>query len=73
MSERIIRVGVHTSHCCKLHGCCYGDAERCPVENGSHKQEYRCEECPTEKDVQKAERKVEKLKKEVEFLTSLGL
>lgn len=37
-------IGVHTSHCCKQHGCKYGD-EDCPVAFGEHKQEYPCETC----------------------------
>lgn len=34
--------GVHTSHCCKWHGCKYGD-EDCPVVIGIAEQEYLCE------------------------------
>lgn len=71
MSERKINVGVHVTHCCKMHGCSYGDGERCPVENGSNKQEYPCEECPTAKDVLKAERQLERIKREFEFIQSL--
>jgi hypothetical protein len=33
-----------TSHCCKLHGCKYGDDD-CPVENGKEEQLYPCEYC----------------------------
>lgn len=35
---------VHTEHCCKMHGCKYGD-ERCPVVDGTQKQSYPCESC----------------------------
>lgn len=35
---------VHTEHCCKLHGCKYGD-EDCTVVNGSRLQSYRCQDC----------------------------
>ena len=34
----------HGSHCCKKHGCKYGDDE-CPVVLGIIKQEYRQECC----------------------------
>ena len=36
--------GVHASHCCKWHGCKYGD-EDCPVTNGQVAQMYLCEDC----------------------------
>lgn len=39
-----MNIGVHTSHCCKWHGCKYND-NSCPVENGSYSQEYPCEVC----------------------------
>lgn len=26
-------IGVHAAHCCKWHGCKYGDQD-CPVANG---------------------------------------
>lgn len=35
---------VHTRHCCKEHGCKYGD-EDCPVANGIQRAEYPCEYC----------------------------
>jgi len=35
---------VHTSHCCVLHGCKYGDTD-CPVVNKEADQEYVCETC----------------------------
>ena len=37
-------IGVHASHCCKWHGCKYGDPD-CPVANGEVGQEYLCEDC----------------------------
>jgi hypothetical protein len=35
---------VHTEHCCKVHGCKYGD-ETCSVVTGLKKQSYPCENC----------------------------
>lgn len=36
---------VHTAHCCKWHGCKYGDWKNtCTVKAGA-KQEYPCERC----------------------------
>jgi hypothetical protein len=37
----------HGSHCCKDHGCKYGD-ESCPVEAGTEPQEFPCEQCQYE-------------------------
>ena len=37
-------IGVHASHCCKWHGCKYGDDD-CPVANGEVEQLYLCEAC----------------------------
>jgi hypothetical protein len=37
------RWGVHETHCCKKHGCKYGDYEDCPVCLGLIKQKYGCE------------------------------
>ena len=36
--------GVHSTHCCKWHGCKYGDPD-CPVATGKVKQVYLCEDC----------------------------
>lgn len=36
--------GAHPTHCCKWHGCKYGDPD-CPVVTGKVKQVYLCEEC----------------------------
>lgn len=36
--------GYHIGHCCKFHGCKYGE-EDCPVVNGKVKQAYLCEDC----------------------------
>jgi hypothetical protein len=38
-------IGVHVTHCCVLHGCKYGQLEKCPVCTGEHKQQYLCEDC----------------------------
>lgn len=35
---------VHTEHCCKTHGCKYGDP-KCPVSTGDKKQSFACEDC----------------------------
>jgi len=39
-----MNIGVHASHCCKWHGCKYGD-EYCPVVLGRVEQLYLCEYC----------------------------
>jgi hypothetical protein len=36
---------VHTEHCCKVHGCKYGDGNLCPVESGAKPQSFACEQC----------------------------
>lgn len=43
----IDNIGVHIAHCCKWHGCKYGDPD-CPVVAGEVKQEYLCEWCNEE-------------------------
>ena len=40
-------IGVHASHCCRWHGCKYGD-KNCPVVLGKVEQEYPCEGCSEE-------------------------
>lgn len=35
---------VHTRHCCKFHGCKYGDDD-CPVALALKQQKYPCEYC----------------------------
>lgn len=40
-------IGVHAAHCCKWHGCKYGDDD-CPVYNGEVEQYYLCEDCDWE-------------------------
>jgi len=40
-----MNMGVHRTHCCKWHGCKYGDGNECPVENGKVQQEHDCESC----------------------------
>lgn len=39
-------IGVHAAHCCRWHGCKYGDLD-CPVANREVEQEYPCEYCST--------------------------
>jgi hypothetical protein len=41
---KIRNVGTHAGHCCKKHGCKYGD-EDCPVQFGHIIQDYPCEWC----------------------------
>lgn len=36
--------GAHPTHCCKWHGCKYGDPN-CPVVAGEVKQLYLCDYC----------------------------
>lgn len=43
---------VHTRHCCKYHGCKYGDYD-CTVFYGNKKQEYDCERCSEEPEIAK--------------------
>ena len=40
----VAEYGVHAAHCCKFHGCKYGD-ETCPVVNGIIEQLYPCWSC----------------------------
>jgi len=40
-----MNIAVHAYHCCKWHGCKYGDDDTCPVVNGYVKQLYLCEWC----------------------------
>ena len=40
---------VHASHCCKWHGCRYGD-KNCPVVNGEIEQLWLCDDCYEEMD-----------------------
>jgi hypothetical protein len=35
---------VHTEHCCKRHGCKYGNLD-CTVAHGNKIQSYDCEAC----------------------------
>jgi hypothetical protein len=37
-------MSVHSTHCCKKHGCKYGD-DNCPVVSGIEKAKYMCEDC----------------------------
>ena len=40
---------VHAGHCCKWHGCKYGDKD-CPVVTGKVDQLYPCDHCYDEMD-----------------------
>jgi len=42
MNDREYRV--HTTHCCKKHGCKYGDND-CPIAYGNEEQVYPCPDC----------------------------
>lgn len=44
MELTVEQIGVHVKHCCKEHGCKHWE-ETCPVVDGTHKQEYPCEDC----------------------------
>lgn len=35
---------VHTEHCCKIHGCKYGN-DNCPVMTEQKDQSFLCETC----------------------------
>lgn len=41
---------VHTEHCCKDHGCKYGEDDQCSVMQG-RKQSYPCEQCSQDADL----------------------
>jgi hypothetical protein len=65
-------VGTHTSHCCGKHGCKYSK-EDCPVVTKTHPQEFACEYCGSEKDIQK---KIAELQEELawtQHLESIGV
>ena len=49
------KIGVHAAHCCKWHGCKYGDKD-CPVVLGKVEQEYPCEWCSEELEDEKYHR-----------------
>lgn len=36
----------HTQHCCALHGCRFGNDDKCAVVQGKAKQTSRCGESP---------------------------
>lgn len=36
---------VHTRHCCKVHGCKYGENDHCPVWLGYEDQSTPCDLC----------------------------
>lgn len=39
-------LGIHSTHCCVIHGCKYGDKD-CPVVNTNISQVHPCEDCYT--------------------------
>lgn len=59
-------IGVHASHCCKWHGCKYGDDD-CPVVSGEVEQLYLCEYCDEvledEEDLKKQLVQIQEIKK----------
>ena len=50
--KRDPKIGVHQRHCCKKHGCKYGDTD-CPVYKGNFEQDHECEECDEIKTIRK--------------------
>jgi len=64
------KYGVHRTHCCKKHGCKYGD-EDCPVELGIIEQEYK--ECQVGHDLDEPcdNREIELLNRIKEALADL--
>lgn len=52
---------VHTEHCCRNHGCKYGQEDSCPVWLGYKLQSYACETCDVFDGIDKLE-KVPKVK-----------
>ena len=64
---------VHVTHCCKRHGCKYGDKD-CPVANGRLEQQYPCESCD-DPDIQRMEsdqRHLDALPILISFIQTLG-
>lgn len=49
----VVRPGVHRSHCCRYHGCKYGNPA-CPVESGDLVQDRPCEVCETSRGIARA-------------------
>ena len=61
------RLGVHNTHCCKEHGCKYGDFD-CPVEHGPLPG-VRCESCDwDEEQHRECHEEIRRLKERIEFL-----
>ncbi len=60
-------IGVHSAHCCKWHGCKYGD-EDCPVVLGEVEQLYICETCQWELEDEEWHRNVVKRLDEIKAL-----
>jgi hypothetical protein len=53
---RKIDVAVHEAHCCVKHGCKYGSSN-CPIEKGEVVQQYPCERCIIDKEVDVSQKK----------------
>lgn len=43
--------GVHRTHCCRTHGCKYGEDSTCPVYTGGVVQAYECEWCQSDREL----------------------
>jgi hypothetical protein len=41
---------VHAAHCCRVHGCKYGDGD-CPVALGTIKQKFPCDVCDDDVEI----------------------
>lgn len=41
------KYGAHSTHCCAIHGCKYGDDD-CPIVSGEINQKYECQDCGEE-------------------------
>lgn len=56
--------GAHPTHCCKWHGCKYGDPD-CPVVTGKAKQVYLCDYCYDDLDDESDHRDALKIIEEI--------
>lgn len=73
MTDKIsYRIGVHMSHCCKWHGCKYGDLS-CPVYVGNSLQGYPCEFCEDEPKITIPKEIYDVLVRDSRFLATLEL
>lgn len=69
LSKAEYRIGVHSSHCCDIHGCKYGDDD-CPVELKEVAADYKCEQCYWEEEEDMRNPRMQALKKQIARLTS---